>query len=288
MGSPCQIQFYTADENQHEQISSRVIFEVNLLECRYSRYREDSILSEINRIAQTGESIKVDEELSQLLNYADVCYRQSDGLFDITTGVLRKAWDFKSGKLPKSGLIKKVLAHVGWNKVHWEPPLLNFTKPGMELDFGGIVKEYAADRCAVLCKELGVHYGLINLGGDIRIIGPHPDGGPWNIGIQNPLNPEQNMLNLQIERGGLASSGDYARCIEMNGKVYSHILNPITGWPTEGLRAVSVVTDQCLTSGSVSTIAMLKGKQGKQWLEEMGVDFVCMAADGKMSGTLIS
>lgn len=288
MGSPCEIRCYSADKTLFETISNRVIAEVNLLERRYSRYREDSILSGINRIAKSGGHISVDDEVAQLLNYADLCYLESDGLFDITTGILRRAWDFKSGRLPDPRLIEDILEKVGWNKVEWQSPLLNFTKPGMELDFGGIVKEYAADRCAVLCLDRGIRHGLINLGGDIRVFGPHPDGKPWNIGIQNPFNPDENMLDLKLEQGGLASSGDYARCIEIDEKVYSHILNPLTGWPTEGLRAVSVVTDQCLTSGSVSTIAMLKGKQGKQWLEEMGVDYVCMDAEGNMSGNLRS
>lgn len=287
MGSPCQFQLYTKDDHQHQQVFSLLKFDLFLLESRYSRYLEDSILSGINRIAEAGGSVRVDDEVAKLLNYADVCYRESGGLFDITTGILRKAWDFKTGRLPDPALIKEILEKVGWNKVKWQPPHLNFSIPGMELDFGGIVKEYAADRCATLCLDHGVQHGLINLGGDIRVIGPHPCGEPWNIGIENPFNPEVNMLDIQLKEGGLASSGDYARCIEIDGKIYSHILNPRTGWPTEGLRAVSVVTDQCVTSGSVSTIAMLKGKQGKKWLKKMGVDYVCMDAEGKMSGTLL-
>lgn len=288
MGSPCEARFYVDDQNRFEKISTRIITEIDLLERRYSRFREDSLLSKINQIAREGGQFRADHEVSQLLNYADVCYRESEGLFDITTGVLRKTWNFKSGRLPAPGSVEKLLDKVGWNKLEWRAPLLSFPIPGMELDFGGIVKEYAADRCATLCLDLGLRHGLINLGGDIRIIGPHPDGEPWNIGIQNPYNPDENMLNLKLDRGGLASSGDYARCIQIGGKIYSHILNPKTGWPCQGLRAVTVVTDQCLTSGSVSTIAMLKGIEGKQWLQELGVDYVCMDTQGHLSGTLIS
>jgi len=211
-----------------------------------------------------------------LLTYAFAAYERSGGLFDITSGLLRKAWDFKSGRLPAQEAIDRLLPHVGLEKVRWDPPTLLFTKPGMEIDFGGIAKEYAADRVADVCNSVGVAHGLVDLGGDIRVIGPHPDGQPWQIGIQHPRVPAAVVASASLLRGGLATSGDYERCIEINGRRYGHILHPRTGWPVLGLSSVSVVADQCLLAGTLSTIATLTGNQGSAWCASLGLQAVVM------------
>lgn len=136
------------------------------------------------------------------------------------------------------------------------------------------MKEYAADTCANLCKARGIKHGLVNMGGDIHVIGPRPDGSAWNIGIQNPDNPDEVITTVKLSHGGLASSGDYQRCMTVDGKRYGHVLNPKTGWPVPGLRAVSVIAPQCLIAGSTTTIAMLKGDAGKAWLDETGLPYV--------------
>ena len=109
----------------------------------------------INRVAARGGVVAIDEETAALLNYADTCYRQSESLFDITSGVLRQAWDFKSQKIPKKAVIKQLLSGVGWDKVQLSATQIRFKRPGMQLDFGGIGKEYAVDRAAAICREHG-------------------------------------------------------------------------------------------------------------------------------------
>jgi thiamine biosynthesis lipoprotein len=276
MGTRCGLHLYADGPNAAEHAFSAAIDELRRIESRYSRYRHDSYLSHINRVAQAGGSLEVDDETAGLLNYAFAAWQRSQGLFDITSGLLRQAWDFKSGRLPEQESLDQLLPRVGLDKVRWDPPHLCFTRPGMELDFGGIAKEYAADRAAAACIAAGARHGLVDLGGDIRIIGPHPDGRPWHLAIRHPRRRGEMMASVAIDRGGLATSGDYERCIEFNGRRYGHILLPATGWPAQGLSSVSVIAEQCLLAGTLSTIAMLKGDQGPPWLKGLCVPHVWM------------
>ena len=271
MGSPCELQIYAKNEFIAQKIAQQIVADIQRLERKYSRYRADSFLSEINEVAASGGSITVDEETAGLLNYAQTCYELSDGLFDITSGILRKAWRFDSPALPNEKIIQSLLAKIGWQKLHWENPTLTFSQAEMEIDFGGIVKEYAADRAATLCLNAGILHGIVNLGGDIKIIGAHPDGKSWRVGIQHPRDKTKVWKTLKLKTGALASSGDYERCMVIDGVRYGHILNPKTGYPVRHLAAVSVIADLCVVAGSAATIAMLKEKEGEKWLKSLGL-----------------
>lgn len=287
MGSPCEIQLFAASFDVARRGAERAIADVARLEARYSRYRDDSLLSEINRVAARGGGIEVDEETASLLNYAATCHAESDGLFDITSGVLRRAWRFDQGQLPDPALIETLRGQLGWHRLRWQPPTLSFPEPGLELDFGGVVKEYAVDRAAALCLELGLRHGVVNLGGDIKIVGPRADGAPWRIGIKHPRIGEALLDSVELHHGALASSGDYERCIVVDGVRYGHILNPRSGWPVRHLAAVSVVADFCVLAGSASTIAMLKEEQGPAWLAELGLRHLWVDVDGNSGGDLL-
>ena len=286
MGSPCELQLFAGTDAAARQATSAVVADVERLEQLYSRYRDSSLLSSINRIAALGGSVVVDSETAGLLNYAATCFRQSEGLFDITSGVLRRAWNFAGGALPDPGRIESLLATVGWDKVRWEPPILGFPVAGMELDLGGIVKEYATDRAATICRDNGAPSGMVNLGGDISIVGPRPDGDAWRIGLRHPRAPGDVMRTLALHSGGLASSGDYERCVVVEGVRYGHILNPRSGWPVRHLAAVSVVADFCVVAGSASTIAMLKDEAGPAWLAQLGLGHVWVDVEGRSGGSL--
>ncbi|NNC66899.1 MAG: FAD:protein FMN transferase [Gammaproteobacteria bacterium] len=287
MGSPCELRLYANDKKTASQIANDAIAEVNRLEIKYSRYRNDSVTTKINNSAGNKNGIKIDTETALLLNYAQVGYEQSAGLFDITSGILRKAWDFRSNKIPEQQEIEALLPLIGWNKLIWNPSILCLPLQGMELDFGGYVKEYAADVAANFCILAGIQGGLVNLGGDICIIGPHPDGSPWKVGIRHPRNPSMPMSFVMLSKGGLASSGDYERFMMVDGIRYAHILNPHTGMPVNTLASTSVCAEQCVVAGTSSTIAMLKGEQqGAAWLEELGLPYLCMNQNEEVFGTL--
>ena len=122
MGSPCELTLHAPDALLAQGIAAQARAELERLEQRYSRYRESSYLSEINRVAAAGGSIRVDDETAGLLDYAATCHVQSDGLFDVTSGLLRRAWRFREGRLPERSEVEPLLAHVGWHRLSWQPP----------------------------------------------------------------------------------------------------------------------------------------------------------------------
>lgn len=286
MGSPCEVRIHHADPDYAEAVIKAVVDEVERLEQRYSRYRSDSVLSQINAVARAGGAFDVDDETALLLDYAATCHAQSEGLFDVTSGLLREVWRFADDRLPDQPHIDRLLTRIGWHRLRWSRPVLTFS-PGMELDFGGIVKEYAVDRCGTLCVSAGVRHGLVNLGGDLRVIGPQPDGSPWQIGVQHPRDPGRAVGNLELSSGAVATSGDYARCKVVAGKRYGHVLDPRTGWPVRVLASVTVVADFCLVAGSASTIAMLRQEQGPAWLRALGLPHLWVDVDGRCGGSLL-
>jgi thiamine biosynthesis lipoprotein len=285
MGSPCELKLHAAPALA-ARIEAQARAELERLEQRYSRYRPSSLLSGINAMGLHGGSIEVDEETAQLLDYAATCHAQSDGLFDITSGVLRKAWRFREGQLPSQAEVQALLAHVGWGKVGWQRPQLELPA-GVELDFGGIVKEYAADRVATLCMQAGCASALVNLGGDIRATAPQPGGEPWRIGIRDPRASDARPLHvLALGRGAIATSGDYERCIEIDGRRYGHVLDPRTGWPVQHLASVTVLADFCVLAGSAATVALLREADGPRWLAGLGLPHLWIDTQGHAGGPL--
>lgn len=288
MGSFCEIQLFDESRVQGKRLARQLADEVVRLEEKYSRFRPDSLLSQINQTAGAANGVQIDGETQSLLEHAASCFDSSDGLFDITAGALNAIWDFKRARVPSERQIDKALSHVGFGRLRWDDARLRLPK-GMQIDFGGIVKEYAADSAARLARELGVQAGLVNLGGDFSVIGPQPDQQAWAVGILGPQSESPIMASIDLRDGGLASSGDYERFFVHEGRRYSHIINPKTGWPSAGLRAVSVAANLCTVAGTVATIAMLKEEtEAKAWLAESGLPYVCMDSQSDVQGSSLS
>lgn len=288
MGCPCSLSFYAPCDTTAEEVFNAVFAEVDRLDKYYTNYTATSFVAQINRSAGDENGIIVDPETAILLDYAQECYILSEGLFDITAGALRRAWNFdaQNPSLPSAELIQELLLIVGWDKVVWRNPHLVLPHTGMMIDFGGVVKEYAADAAEKVCLSLGVKHALIEMGGDIKVVGPHIDGRGWHIGISHPRHKDVPILSFEISQGGVATSGDFERSIVIDDKVYAHILNPKTGVPVEGMSGVTVMADHCLIAGSLTTIAFLKGEEGLTWLEEMGQPFLCVNQEGKILGSM--
>ena len=288
MGGPCRIRVQAHNAKLARDAATLAEAEVRRLELKYSRYLQDSVTSDINRSAGAVEATRIDAETAGLLNYAQTLWHESAGLFDLTSGVLRKAWDFKSGQLPLQEDIDKLLPLVDWNGVRWDESSIRLPKQGMEIDFGGCVKEYASDAAAAVLRRVGVHRALVDLSGDMAAVGDKDESEPWVIGIRDPANKSQAAASIALSHGALASSGDYERCMEIDGTRYGHILNPLTGWPIQGgLLAVSVMASQCLVAGSAATIAMLKPSgEALNWLDELGVAWLAVDREGSVHGTI--
>lgn len=282
MGSPCELRAWGCADAALDAAQA----ELERLEAKYSRYRDDSLTSRINRSAG-GAAVEVDAETAGLLDYAAQAWQQSGGRFDLSTGALRRAWDFQSGRLPAPEVLEAARAGIGWSKLDWQRPRLRLPA-GMELDFGGLVKEYAADRVAQLLREQGARGGLVDLGGDIAVVGPQPDGSAWRVGIRDPRQRERALAVIELDRGGLATSGDYERGMTLDGVRYSHLLDPLSGWPVRSAASVSVAAPLCLLAGTASTSAMLMGEGAEAWLRELGLPWLLVMQDGGLRGSLTS
>lgn len=279
MASRCEVVLATDDEQQARSLAQAAIDEVHRIEVRFSRYRPDSIISRIN--AAAGQNpVECDDETWALLEYADALYTSSGGLFDITSGVLRRAWDFRAPRLPSDEDLTRLRRLIGWTRVERNNHCVRLPKTGMEIDFGGFGKEYAADRAGIILAAQGVRHGYVNLAGDMHILGPKPDGQPWMIGIQDPRNKGQLTATIPVSKGGLATSGDYERFFELDGKRYCHVLDPLSGWPVTYWRTVSVVAPLAVVAGNCTTIAMLKQSDGLAFLKASGMDYLAVDQHG--------
>ena len=272
MASPCEVLLETDDVVAAEALVEIAAEEAWRIETKFSRYREDNIMHRINNLQ--GGSIEVDEETARLLDFSARCYAISDGLFDVTSGILRFAWHFDGGdRIPDQRLIEGLLGRIGWPRISWESPRLSVPK-GMQLDFGGIGKEYAVDRTLGLLKDNTDVPALVNFGGDLHCSGPRQDQQPWTTGIENPLQQGDALNMLQLFQGALATSGDAFRYLEKDGVRYSHIINPKTGWPDLGSpHSVTVAAENCVEAGILSTLAMLHGEDAEEFLQTQQVKY---------------
>ncbi|MEI6847522.1 MAG: FAD:protein FMN transferase [Chlorobiaceae bacterium] len=281
MASRCEVVLASASKDKAVSVARLAIDEISRIERKYSRYEAESIVSMINAAAGVG-FVECDEETLSLMGYADILYESSDGLFDITAGILRKAWNFNHAVVPHSVTLSPLLDLIGWKKVERKSNAIRLHSAGMELDFGGFGKEYAADRAAAMLQEQGVKHGYVNLGGDIRVVGTKPDGSSWTIAIQDPRHKDQAIASIPLRAGALATSGDYERFFEVSGNRYCHILNPCTGIPVTYWRSVTVVAPLAITAGSYSTIAMLKEAEGLAFLKDSGFGYLAVNQSGKI------
>lgn len=268
--------YIDSNKDDVQRVAQAAEEEVRRIETKYSRFRPDSILSKIN--SSDGQKTTIDAETHYLLNYASVAFELSDGLFDITAGVLSKLWDFRNGIIPSPETIRTNLAYVGFQHIRFNSNSI-ILPAGMSLDFGGIGKEYAVDCAAAICKSAGITHGIVDLGGDLHVIGPQPDNRPWKVGVRNPRAPENAIAELAITQGGLSTSGDYERYFEHSGKRYCHLLLPKTGMPVSYWASVSVAAPSCLLAGTLSTIAMLKQSDARMWLDEQEIQYLGIHPD---------
>ena len=264
----------TQDETLGRELLEMAAEEAWRSERKFSRYVKGNIVHSINSSA--GEVVEVDDETSGLIDFADRCHQLSGGLFDITSGVLRKAWKFDgSDRLPREEDVARLIPLVGWDKVEWKRPSIRL-RPGMEIDLGGIGKEYAVDRTLRILRARTSIGLLINYGGDIATDGERAGGMPWVVGIEQPGQDDLAVRVLHIAQGALATSGDSKRYLRAGGKRYGHILNPKNGWPAvDAPRSVTVAAGTCTEAGFLSTYGILNGKNASSVLDEIGVRHWC-------------
>ena len=280
MASPCEVLIDSDDAQLAAQLHQAAKNEALRIEHKFSRYRDDNITWQINQSA--GKPVAVDEETASLLDYAQQCYEISDGMFDVTSGVLRKVWLFDgSDRIPTQQQIDVLLEKIGWPKVTWQRPYIT-VPAGMEIDLGGIGKEYAVDRTALQLSQLTPVSVLVNYGGDLMTTKARHSGQGWIVGVEDPALLKKKKTKhitkteFELVQGGIATSGDTRRYLLKNGIRYSHILDPRTGWPVKNApHSVTVVAGTCTEAGILATLAMLHGKKAESFLKAQDVRFWC-------------
>ena len=270
MASPCEVRVDCSNPKLSSQIGRIAETEAQRIEFKYSRYRDDSVISLINR--SEGKPVAVDEETAALLDYADSCYRISKGLLDVTSCVLRRVWRFDgSDRIPGRRQVREILPYIGWSRVTWKRPTLILPR-GMEIDFGGLGKEYAVDSAVIKIMQVSKVPVLINFGGDLRVSGPRRDNRRWLVAIESADGTGITSSRLELSSGALTTSGDARRFLRKNGARYSHILDPRNGWPVRNApRSVTVAAPTCMEAGVMSTLAMLQGRKAEVFLRREGV-----------------
>lgn len=276
MACPCEILLESSSSSLISFITQLAFEEAKRIEKKFSRYRQDNIIYQINNA--NGLAVKVDDETALMFDFASQCYELSEGKFDITSGVLRKIWTFDgSDNIPTKEDVEAVKSNISWRKVSWEKPIIVLPK-NMEIDLGGIGKEYAVDSCVNILKQQTNESFLVNFGGDIACPKPRKNNTPWTIGVEDPKHTGENSAgSITLFQGGLATSGDTQRYLLKDGIRYSHILDPHTGYPIPNApRSISVIADTCLEAGMLSTFAMLQGADANAFLQAQDIKFWCI------------
>jgi thiamine biosynthesis lipoprotein len=273
MASPCEVLIETSKESLAVRIANVVAECARRIERKFSRYRNDSVIHRINTSA--GEPIAIDDETANLLDFAATLTQLSEGRFDITSGLLRRVWTFDGGNaVPTQESIDALLPSIGWHKVQWQRPILQLLA-GMQIDFGGIGKEYAVDAACSAIDEIASGVScLVNFGGDVAVRHARHDGEPWRVGIEHTQHVRGATRIVKLARGAIATSGDSRRFVLKEGRRYSHILDATTGWPIEGApHSITVIADSCTQAGTITTLAMLQGTSAERFLRDAGVQF---------------
>ncbi|HEY1948248.1 MAG TPA: FAD:protein FMN transferase [Bryobacteraceae bacterium] len=253
MGTSFTVEMYGPDPTQLARAGDRALDEASRIDHLLSNYLPDSELSRVNRDAARAP-VKVSQELFDLLSTCIAVSRESEGTFDITVGPLMKVWGFfkDSGHLPSAKAVKDGLRKVGYQNIELDRAnrSVHFKQAGVELDPGGVGKGYAVDRMAAVLRQEGVHSALIS-GGGSSIFGlgtPPTESRGWPIHINDPRDEKKTAADVYLKDKSLSTSGSYEKFFWADGKVYSHIMDPRSGYPAQGMLAVSVLSSRTLDS----------------------------------------
>lgn len=277
MACPCEVLVYTRELELVERVAIISSAEACRVEQRFSRYQKGNLCWQMNH--SRGSAIDIDDETHSLLQYAEQLFHLSEGKFDITSGILRKIWSFSIGSKPPSQKeIDRLLPCIDFSRVQYDQSTF-ILPPEMEIDFGGIGKEYCVDRVVALitplCESKSASF-LVNFGGDLSAVNYNQIHPPWVVGLEDVVEEGKAATVIEVSQGAIATSGSTKRVFEYNGNQYAHILNPMTGSPVVGApRSVSVFAQSCSLAGGMSTLAQLQGKQAEQFLQQNKVKYIC-------------
>jgi thiamine biosynthesis lipoprotein len=257
----------------HMEAAEAAFAEIRRIDRLLSTYKPDSEISRVNRRA-AQEPVAVGPDFLNVLAASRVYYDLSGGVFDPTIRPLMEIWKEarRENRLPTGEQLQKAAALVDLSKVKVDPQAhaVRFLQEGMSLDFGGIAKGYAADRAIEVLKAHGVTRAIIDAGGNFYALGTPLDKPQWEAGIRHPLKHDEVIMRFPISDKGVATSGSYERFFEIGGKKYSHIINPHTGRPVEGMLSATIVADDAIAADALSTSVFVLGpEKGMHLIEKL-------------------
>ncbi len=268
MGSRFDITVVANDSLQADKYIDTAISEITRIEKLISSWDAKSQTANINRNAGI-QPVKVDKELFDLIARSIAISTLTDGAFDISYAAMDRIWKFDGSmtQMPSEEEIQKSVEKVGFQKIvlNTKNHTVFLPQKGMKIGFGAIGKGYAADKAKALLQEMGVVAGIINASGDMNTWGKQPDGKDWTIAITNPMNKNKAFALLPLKKGAVVTSGDYEKYVTFNGVRYAHIINPKTGYPSQGIISVTVFASSAELADALATSVFVMDK-------EVGID----------------
>jgi len=287
MGSDFEITIVEKNDSEANRLINIAIEEISRIESLISSWDKNSQTTLINYNSGI-KPVKVNTELFNLISRSIKVSNLSQGAFDISYASLDKVWFFdkKMQKIPSDNQIANSVAKVGFeNIVLNEKEETVFLKlKGMKIGFGAIGKGYAADRAKEILIKNNVKSGIINASGDLTAWGQKPSGEDWMVAIVNPLNRTKVFSWLPIKNKSIVTSGNYERFINFDGKSYSHIIDPRTGYPSQGILSVTIITENAELADALATSVFVLGEEiGMNMINQMkGVDCIIINSDNKI------
>ncbi|OXG09029.1 thiamine biosynthesis lipoprotein [Flavobacterium araucananum] len=263
MGGRFDITIVAKDSLLAEQNIDEVIAEITRIENLISDWKPDSQVSQVNQNAGI-KPIKVDREVLELTQRAIQFSEATKGGFDVSFAAMDRIWKFDGSmtEMPSAEAIKKSVEKVGYKNIVLDTvqSTIFLKLKGMKIGFGALGEGYATDKCRNMMLAKGIKAGIVNGSGDMTAWGKQPNGKDWNIGMTNPFHPDTLFAVVPLNNGAVTTSGSYEKFVIFNGKRYSHIINPATGYPATGLCSVSVFGPNAETANGLSTSLMVLGQ----------------------------
>jgi len=279
MGGRFDISIVAKDSLTAEQNINEVITEITRIENLISDWKPDSQVSQVNQNAGI-KPIKVDREVFELTQRALKLSEITNGGFDVSFAAMDRIWKFDGSmtEMPSAEAIKKSVEKVGYKNIILDSvqSTIFLKLKGMKIGFGALGEGYATDKCRTMMIAKGIEAGIVNGSGDMSTWGKQPNGQPWKIGITNPFKPKKLLAVVTLNQGAVTTSGSYEKFVIFNGKRYSHIINPATGYPATGLCSVTVFGPNAETANGLSTSMMVLGQTEGLLLFQKFPDYSCV------------
>jgi thiamine biosynthesis lipoprotein len=262
LGSPFEMTVVANDTIQANQYINQAIEEVKRIEYLISDWIPSTEVSKVNQNAGITP-VKVDQEVFELIERAIKISKLTNGAFDISYASMDKIWKFDGSmkEMPTEEAIKNSVAKVGYQNIilNKKESTVFLKNKGMKLGLGGIGQGYIADKVKALLVNNGCKSGIVNVSGDIFAWGKQPDGKPWTVAIVNPMNKSKVFATFPLEDSAVETSGSYEKFVSFNGKRYSHIIDPRTGYPSSGIVSVSVFAKTTELADALATGVFVLG-----------------------------